>query len=90
MITNIFWRTLRNKDRDIPFIMWWGFVWLMAWVSLLCSMIRIITFCIFTPHWEFKVLSWSLDCQNWYRNRNRKAPIDIYDMPSKIDKFFLT
>jgi hypothetical protein len=55
-INNTFYRTLRNKDRHIPFYVWWVGVFAVAVAGLFSSLVRVLTLCILMPNWEMRVL----------------------------------
>ena len=55
---NTFFNTLRNKKKNIPFLMWWFDVWIVATVTLIESIIRVASLSIIMPCWEMNIIAW--------------------------------
>ena len=52
--------TIRNKKRQVPFLMWYFHVNLVSWAGLAENVVRTVTGCLWMPCWSMSVLAWAM------------------------------
>jgi hypothetical protein len=70
-VNNTLINTLLNKKRDIPFMVWWVSVMLVALAEVAQSTIVLLSLGLLMPYWSMSVLAWRMDVEMRYSKARR-------------------